>query len=167
MEYQSRQMKWQQGVLVAIRFLIGWHILYEGLFKLIHPEWSALAFLANAQGIFSGIADWVISNPGVLNTVDTLNTWGLIAIGLGLILGLFTGLASLAGCLLLLCYYLFSPPFIGIAPGGLVEGNYLIINKTLIEAVVLLYVAVAPLSRRFGLDMLRPRYRTQTTSHDK
>lgn len=167
MESQSRQLKWQHGVLVALRFLIGWHILYEGLFKLIHPEWSALAFLANAQGFLSGIADWIVSNPGVLSTVDTLNTWGLILIGLGLILGLFTGPASLAGCALLLCYYLFSPPFIGIVAGGPVEGNYLLVNKTLIEAVALLYMALDPLSRRYGLDMLRPRYRTQTASHDK
>ena len=167
MVYRSRQLKWQQGVLVALRFLIGWHILYEGLYKLIHPEWSALAFLANAQGIFSGTAEWIISNPGLLNTVDVLNTWGLILIGLGLILGLFTGLASWAGCALLLFYYLFSPPFIGLAAGGPVEGNYLIINKTLIEAVALLYLAVTPLSRRYGLDMLRPRYRTQNASHEK
>jgi len=160
-------MKWQHRMLIALRFLIGWHILYEGLYKLIHPEWSALAFLANAQGFLSGIAEWIISNPGVLNTVDALNTWGLILIGLGLILGLFTGLASLAGCALLLCYYLFSPPFIGMAAGGPVEGNYLIVNKTLIEAAVLLYLALAPMSRRYGLDMLRPRFRNQTASNDK
>ena len=163
---RSRQMKWQQGVLVALRFLIGWHILYEGLHKLIHPEWSALAFLASAQGIFSGIAEWIISNPGLLNTVDILNTCGLIAIGLGLILGLFTGTASMAGFVLLLLYYLFSPPFIGMALGGPVEGNYLIVNKTLIEAVVLLYLALTPLSRRFGLDMFRKKYHTQASSHD-
>jgi thiosulfate dehydrogenase [quinone] large subunit len=167
MESRSRQLNWQHRILVALRFLIGWHILYEGLYKLIHPEWSAVAFLANAQGFLSGIAEWIISNPGVLNTVDALNTWGLILIGLGLILGLFTGLASLAGCALLLCYYLFSPPFIGMAAGGPVEGNYLIVNKTLIEAAVLLYLALAPLSRRYGLDMFRPRYRTQIASHDK
>jgi hypothetical protein len=53
------------------------------------------------------------------------------------------------------------------AAGGPVEGNYLIVNKTLIEAAVLLYLALAPLSRRYGLDMFRPRYRTQIASHDK
>jgi len=167
MEKFSSQMKWQQGILVALRFAIGWHILYEGIYKLIHPEWSALAFLANAQGFLSGAAEWIISNTGVLTTVDMLNTWGLIAIGLGLILGLFTGPASLAGFALLFCYYLFSPPFIGLAAGGPVEGNYLIINKTLIEAVALLYLAVTPFSRHYGLDMLRPKYRTQTASNDK
>jgi len=143
---------------VSLRILIGWHILYEGLYKLIHPEWSSLAYLANAQGFLSGIAEWMVSSQGVLNTVDALNTWGLIAIGLGLVLGLFTRGAALAGCVLLLLYYLFNPPFIGLAAGGPAEGNYLLVNKTLIEAVALLYIAVTPLSRRFGLDMLRKKY---------
>lgn len=158
MNSPDRQLKWQQGALIGLRFLLGWHILYEGIYKLIHPEWSALAFLANAQGFLSGIADWMVSNQGVLNTVDTLNTWGLIVIGLGLVLGLFVRGAALAGCALLLLYYLFNPPFIGLPPGGPAEGNYLLVNKTLIEAVALLYIAVTPLSRRFGLDMLRKKY---------
>lgn len=158
MNSPDRPLKWQQGVLVSLRFLLGWSILYEGLFKLIHPEWSSVAYLANAQGFLSGIAEWMVSNPGILNTVDVLNTWGLIAIGLGLILGLFTRGAALAGCALLMLYYLFNPPFIGLAAGGPSEGNYLLVNKTLIEAVVLLYIAVTPLSRRFGLDMLRKKY---------
>jgi thiosulfate dehydrogenase [quinone] large subunit len=155
MEILSKQMKWQRGTLVALRIIIGWHILYEGIFKLIHPEWSALGFLANAQWIFSGIADWIISSQGVLTVVDTLNTWGLILIGLGLVLGLFTRISSLAGFVLLMLYYLFNPPFIGMELAGPMEGNYLMVNKTLIEAVALLYMAVTPLSRHFGLDALR------------
>lgn len=161
----SSQMKWQQGTLVALRIIIGWHILYEGIHKLIHPEWSALAFLDNAQWIFSGIADWIISNPALLNTVDAMNTWGLILIGLGLVLGLFTRIASLAGFALLLLYYLFNPPFIGMDVAGSVEGNYLMINKTLIEAVCLLYIAFTPLSRHFGLDMLLFKNH-KTPNHD-
>ena len=155
MEKLSSQMKWQQWTLAVLRIVIGWHILYEGIHKLIHPEWSALAFLDNAQWIFSGLADWIISNPVLLNTVDAMNTWGLILIGLGLVLGLFTRIASLAGFALLLLYYLFNPPFIGMDAMGSVEGNYLMINKTLIEAICLLYIAVTPLSRNFGLDILR------------
>jgi thiosulfate dehydrogenase [quinone] large subunit len=158
MKSPDRPLQWQQGVLVSLRFLLGWHLLYEGLHKLIHPEWSSVAYLANAQGFLSGMAEWIVSSPGVLSTVDALNTWGLIAIGLGLVLGLFTRGAALAGCALLLLYYLFNPPFIGLAAGGPSEGNYLLVNKTLIEAVALLYVAVTPLSRRFGLDMLRKKY---------
>jgi thiosulfate dehydrogenase [quinone] large subunit len=158
MEKLSSQLKWQRGTLVALRIVIGWHILYEGIHKLIHPEWSALAFLDNSQWIFSGIADWIVSGPGILNVVNVLNTWGLILIGLGLVMGLFTRIASLAGFALLMMYYLFNPPFIGMEMTGPVEGNYLMVNKTLIEAVCLLYIAFAPLSRYLGLDMLRPSY---------
>lgn len=162
----SSQMKWQQGTLVALRIIIGWHILYEGIHKLIHPEWSALAFLDNSQWIFSGIADWIVSNPVVLNTVDTMNTWGLILIGLGLVLGLFTRISSLAGFVLLLLYYLFNPPFIASEAMGPVEGNYLMINKTLIEAICLLYITFTPLARNFGLDMLRFKNPKTAPDHD-
>ena len=51
---------------------------------------------------------------GVLNAVDFLNTWGLIAIGLGLILGLFTRAAAISGAILLFVYYLNNPPLIGL-----------------------------------------------------
>lgn len=144
--------KWQSSLLVALRFLIGWHLLYEGLFKLLNPEWSSMAFLAGSEWIFSGIADRIIANPGTLKTVDFLNTFGLIAIGLGLILGLFTRVAAIAGTSLLLLYYLFNPPFIGMDMTVPLEGNYLLVNKTLIEAVVLLLIAVSPAARLFGID---------------
>jgi thiosulfate dehydrogenase [quinone] large subunit len=146
--------KWQIGLLVALRFLIGWHLLYEGIWKLANPQWSSIAFLAESQWIFAGIANWITSSQGVLHTVDFLNTWGLIAIGLGLILGLFTRIAAIAGTVLLGLYYLFQPPFIGVEITVPLEGNYLIVNKNLIEAVMLLLLAVSPASRLFGLDAI-------------
>jgi len=146
--------KWQTGLLVALRFLIGWHLLYEGISKLIHPEWSSIAFLAESKWIFAGLASWITSSQGVLEVVDFLNTWGLIAIGLGLILGLFTRTAAIAGTVLLGLYYLFNPPFIGMGSSLPLEGNYLIVNKNLIEAVMLLLIAVSPASRLYGLDTL-------------
>ena len=146
--------KWQSSLLVALRFLIGWHLLYEGIYKLANPEWSSIAFLSGSEWIFAGIADWIISNPGILNTVDFLNTWGLIAIGLGLVLGLFTRAAAIAGTSLLMLYYLFNPPFIGMGVSVPLEGNYLLVNKNLIEALMLLLIAVSPSARLFGLDIL-------------
>ena len=146
--------KWQSGLLVTLRFLIGWHLLYEGIIKLLNPEWSAYAFLAGSEGIFAGVAGWISSNPGVLSAVDVLNTWGLICIGLGLILGLFTRTAAFAGALLIGLYYLFNPPFIGLGASVPMEGNYLIVNKNLIEAVMLLLIGVSPAARLFGMDAL-------------
>ncbi len=140
--------------MVALRFLIGWHMLYEGIHKLIHPQWSSLGFLSESQWILSGFANWIVSNENILNSVDFLNTWGLIAIGLGLILGLFTRIASISGAALLILYYMMTPPFIGMEPSGAMEGNYLIVNKTLIEAVTLMLLAAFPAARSYGLDSL-------------
>lgn len=150
----QKHLRWQSGLIVALRFLIGWHFLYEGISKLIHPEWTSLGFLMGSKGIFSGIAGWITSNPGVLNTVDFLNTWGLICIGLGLILGLFTRWAAIAGAVLLALYYIFLPPFIGMETAAPQEGNYLIVNKNLIEAFMLLLIAVSPAARKLGVDIL-------------
>jgi thiosulfate dehydrogenase [quinone] large subunit len=150
----SNELKWQTGILIALRFLIGWHLLFEGFSKLLHPEWSSYAFLVESKWIFSGIADWITSNQGILNAVDFMNAWGLTAIGLGLILGLLTRWAAFAGTFLLLLYYLFLPPFIGMDTALPQEGYYLIVNKTLIEATVLLLIALTPAAKKFGLDVL-------------
>jgi len=154
MNKQMEIPKWQTGLLVTLRFLIGWHLLYEGLFKFLKPEWSSAGFLENAQWALAGVANWITSNPDILNVVDLLNTWGLILIGLGLIMGLFTRAAAIAGALLLGLYYLFNPPLVGMLAGAPMEGNYLIVNKNLIEAVMLLLLAVSPAARSYGLDSL-------------
>ena len=146
--------KWQSGLLVTLRFLIGWHLLYEGIVKLLNPQWSAIAFLAQSEGPFAGVAAWMVSDPGILSVVDFLNAWGLVAIGLGLVLGLFTRAAAFAGAALIGLYYLFNPPFIGMGASVPMEGNYLIVNKNLIEAVTLLLIGVSPAARLFGLDTL-------------
>ncbi|NMC37658.1 MAG: DoxX family membrane protein [Bacteroidales bacterium] len=149
----------QMTALVILRFLIGWHILYEGFSKLLIPNWSSLSFLQESKWIMSGFSNWIISNANVLNVVDFLNTWGLIAIGLALILGLFTRLAAICGAVLLLIYYLNNPPLIGLEYTLPTEGSYLIVSKTLIEAAALVVLAVFPSGLFFGLDMLIKRHR--------
>ncbi|MCW8925382.1 MAG: DoxX family membrane protein [Xanthomonadales bacterium] len=157
MNTQTNISKWQYGWLVTLRFLIGWHLLYEGIFKFLKPEWSSYGFLDGSQWVLAGVADWITSSSAVLNVVDQLNTWGLIAIGLGLILGLFTRAAAIAGAILLGLYYLFYPPLVGLTPSAPMEGNYLIVNKNLIEAAMLALIAVSPAARMYGLDSLFAR----------
>ncbi len=149
----------QMTALVILRFLIGWHILYEGFSKLLIPNWSSLSFLQESKWIMSGFSNWIISHANVLNAVDFLNTWGLIAIGLALILGLFTRLASICGAALLFIYYLNNPPLIGLEYTLPTEGSYLIVSKTLIEAAALVVLAVFPTGMFFGLDMLIKKHR--------
>ncbi len=140
--------------LVLLRFLIGWHILYEGFAKLMNPNWSASGFLKESQWILSGFAQWIVSDPAVLGAVDFLNTWGLIAIGFGLILGLFFKVAAISGALLLLVYYLNCPPLVGLEYSLPADGNNLVVDKTLIEAVALVVLALFPTGKIFGLDGL-------------
>ena len=148
----------QVYALVALRIIIGWHILFEGFSKLLNPFWSSSGFLSESKWILSGFSHWIVSHAGVLNMVDILNTWGLIAIGIGLILGLFTRVAAISGAILLFVYYLNNPPLIGLEYSVPTEGSYLIVSKTLIEAVALVALAVFPSGMFAGLDMLVSRY---------
>lgn len=149
----------ERYVLVGLRILIGWHLLFEGFSKLLMPDWSSVSFLMESKWILKGFANWIISNSDILNIVDFLNTWGLLAIGLGLMLGLFTRVAAISGAILLFVYYLNNPPLIGLEYNVPVEGNYLIVNKTLIEAAALVVLAVLPTGSFAGIDILVLRLR--------
>lgn len=152
----------QITILVILRLVVGWHILYEGLAKLLNPGWSSFGFLSESKWILTGFADWVLSNKAILDIVDFLNIWGLIAIGLGLVLGLFTRLAAYAGVLLLLLYYMTNPPFIGMEYILPTEGSNLIINKLFIEIIALLVLAIFPAHKKFGLDSLLDKCRIKS-----
>jgi thiosulfate dehydrogenase [quinone] large subunit len=141
----------QLSFLVLLRWLIGWHILYEGLVKVTNPAWSAKGYLASADGFFAGFFHSLAQNEGLLRIVDSLNMWGLVIIGACLLLGLFSSLFSIAGAVLLFMYYLAHPPMFAESPVP-VEGNYLFVNKTLIEACALVVLALFPTHQRIGIQ---------------
>ena len=145
--------KIQISVLVILRVLIGWQFLNEGLLKLLNPAWSAERFLLESKGFMASTFISIANNSTTMEVVDFLNVWGLIAIGLGLILGLFSRFAAVSGAILLILYYLAQPPFIGFTYSMPLEGHYLIVNKTLIEASALLILAFFPCGQ-IGLDRL-------------
>ena len=140
--------------MVALRILIGWHFLYEGLLKLGDPTWTAAGYLEQSRYILPGLFHWMAESPGVLAFVDFVNIWGQIFIGLGLMLGLFTRIASIAGAVLLAMFYLANPPFITSTYGSGLEGHYLFIDKNLIECIALVAVALLPTGHYLGLDKL-------------
>jgi len=142
----------QLTMLVVLRVLIGWHFLYEGLSKLVNPDWSSVAFLLDSKGFLSSFFYSLASNPDVLRAVDFLNMWGLVLIGLGLILGLFSRISIVAGIALLGMYYLSHPPMAGYSYSVPSEGAYLWINKNLIEMVALAVLLVFPTWKKIGID---------------
>jgi uncharacterized membrane protein YphA (DoxX/SURF4 family) len=144
----------QQWGLIILRVIIGWHFLYEGITKLMEKGWSAESYLANTRGLLSGIFHAMASNPGVMETVNFLNVWGLILIGLGLFTGFLARSAVYAGILLLSFYYIAYPPFQGLNFGAPQEGHYLLIDKTFIELVALIVLVLFPFTLNIGIGSL-------------
>ena len=155
-------MKWKKSIyskgqltmLTILRMLIGWHFLYEGMVKLWNPGWSAAGYLNDSAGLFAPLFQSMAGNPSVLGVVDVLNVWGLILIGLSLLLGLFTRLGTIGGMILLAFYYLSHPALIGVQYALPSEGSYLWVNKNLLELFALGVLLVFPTGRIIGLDRL-------------
>lgn len=141
---------WQFGILLITRMVIGWHFLYEGIVKLINPEWTSASYLLSSRWLLSDMFHNMATNEGILNVVDFLNIWGLILIGLALFIGIFVRLAAFSGIALLLLYYIANPPFIE-TPGVPLEGSYMIVNKNVIEMFALLIVASFPTSLNLNI----------------
>lgn len=148
----KKYSKNQITFLVILRVFIGWHFLYEGIVKALRGSWSAIGYLMDSQGIFKVFFNAIAQNPYILKIVDFFNVYSLIIIGLFLILGLFTKITTLSGVALLSLYYLSHPPFIGAEYALPMEGNYLWIDKNLIEIAALLVLVVFPTGKIIGLD---------------
>jgi len=84
--------------------------------------------------------------------LDDLAKWGITAIGVGLLFGLFTRVWCVAGIGFLVMTYLAAPPWPWLPSPPPSEGNPLFINKNLIEAIALLVVLCHPTGRWLGLD---------------
>ena len=151
---ETNYSNFQLTSLVVLRVLIGWHLLYEGVVKLANPNWSSSAYLKDSKWIFSGIFNWIAENPDVLSVVDFINMWALTIIGAALIAGLFTKYAAIGAAGLLGLYFLAAPPFIGLSYTIPFEGNYLFVNKNLIEIAALIVLLLFPTSQIIGLDRL-------------
>jgi len=143
---------WQLWSLVILRVAIGWHFLYEGITKLLNPDWSSLGYLMDSKGLFEGLFHAIAGNAAVLNVMDFLNVWGLLLIGAGLIVGMFSRVAAISGIVLLAFYYLSHPSIIGVTYAIPTEGSYLWVNKNLLELLALWVLVLFPTSNMLGID---------------
>jgi uncharacterized membrane protein YphA (DoxX/SURF4 family) len=105
-----------------------------------------------------------------VDRIDLITRYGLTAVGVCLILGLFTRTACLGGAAFLLMFYLTMPPFPGVPENLRAEGHYLFVNKNLIEMLALLALATTRSGCWAGLDgilcFLNPlRWRARHDDH--
>jgi len=147
----------QMICIVFLRVVIGWHFLYEGVYKFIKTGWSASGYLKLSKGPLAGLFNWMANTADVLTVVNFMNMWGLTLIGLGLILGCFTRFSAICGAFMVLLFYMANPPFIGYFSSTALEGNYLIVNKNLVEIAGLLVIAVTYSGRYLGFDRILHR----------
>ncbi|MFT4223246.1 DoxX family membrane protein [Dysgonomonas sp.] len=146
--YSRPQTFW----LVALRLLIGWHFLYEGIVKILNSGWTAYPYLMDSHGFLSNLFHGIAENPQILAISNIINIYGLTLIGLGLILGCFSRVASIGGIVFLALYYLSHPPFIGAEYMMPTEGSYLWVDKNVIEIGALMVLIYFPTSQIIGLD---------------
>lgn len=138
--------------LVTLRTLIGWYFLYEGLIKLLNPHWTSFGYLKDSKGWFAPVFDLLTSHEWLMSLVDFMNIYGLIIIGLFLILGFFARYAKFGAIAFLSLYYLSHPPLIEVNYMLPTEGSYLWVDKNLIMLCALVVLLLFPSSKHIGLD---------------
>jgi thiosulfate dehydrogenase [quinone] large subunit len=161
----------QRTTLVILRTLIGWHFLYEGYTKLLYPawgqngvplpHWSSAAYLKAATGPLAPLFRWMGDVPWI-GSLDLAVALALTAVGISLMLGLFTQLGCGGAFALLAMFYLSAIPTGG--PEMRAEGTYLIVNKNLIEACAVVVLFAFRTGRIAGLDRLWMRSQPATAS---
>jgi thiosulfate dehydrogenase [quinone] large subunit len=161
-EIVNRLSSLQQFVLVALRTAIGWHFLYEAYYKITSPAWSPIGgpltpwtsagYLRGASGPLAKLFQWMITKWGTL-WIDRTVKVALLLIGISLLLGLFSRFGAAAALFFLGMFYLLYVPTLGV-PQPNAEGTYLIVNKTLIEAIAVSVLLVFDTGRIAGLDLL-------------
>lgn len=89
-----------------------------------------------------------------LEWMDRITRWGLFVVGLTLMFGLFTRLSCFGAAFFLLNTYLNTPAFPWLPVSPMSEGNYVYVNKNVIEMLALVALMFTNSGKWFGLDGL-------------
>ena len=137
----------QKLSLFLLRISLGLLFFYAGITKVLNPNWSAAGYLNSAK-TFSGFYHWLASSS-LLPFVNFINEWGLLLLGVSLILGLFVRWSSIGGILLMILYYLpilrFPYP----------DANSYIVDQHIIFIFVLVVFIAFNAGKAWGLDSKR------------
>lgn len=144
----------QLFALVALRVVIGWYFLYEGLAKVFTPNWTAYGYLMDSKGFFAPLYESLAGNPTLMGVADFINIWGLVLVGLLLILGLFERIGYIGAGLFLILYFLSHPPLLNADYLLPPEGSYLWVDKNLVMLVATAVLFWFPTAKIIGLDRI-------------
>jgi thiosulfate dehydrogenase [quinone] large subunit len=135
-------MKAQQWSIFILRVVLGWYMLADGLLIVFTPNWSAAGFLNSAK-TFPAFYAW-FGQAGNLWWVNPLNEWGIVLVGVAMILGIGVRPAAWGGAALLILYYFphYAFPF-QLQYGWVVEEH-------IVYAAAFVVVALSPYAEFFG-----------------
>ena len=133
----------QKIALFLLRISLGWLFFYAGITKVLNPEWSAVGYLTKAKS-FGWLFGW-LATPSVLPIVNFVNEWGLVLLGVSLILGIGVRLSSILGAILMFLYYI---------PLGFPHPNphSFIVDEHVVYALALILFANLKAGRVWGLE---------------
>lgn len=94
----------EKGSIFLLRITLGWMFFYAGITKVLDPTWSAAGYLKGAK-TFPLFYNWLLQ-PNILPVINFINEWGLVLLGVSLIIGLGIRLSSILGSVLMILYYL-------------------------------------------------------------
>ena len=134
-----------------LRILIGWHFLHEGISKILQPGWTSQPYLLDSKGPIAAFYFWIAHHQSLTQIAELANIVLLISIGLLLSIGLLEKPASIGAMVLLGFYYFSHPPFPGITYALPPEGNYLFVDKNLIELAAAWLLYQLPTGQYLGL----------------
>ena len=133
----TQRIKYGDYALLALRLAVGWLYFYAGLSKFLEPGWTAAGYLKGASGPF---AQFFLSMSGSV-MVDFLVKWGLLLIGLAIIIGIVTRFAAFWGVVITLLFYFSQFP----PQHGMVEEHIVYIAAFIV-------LAATGIGRLFGID---------------
>ncbi len=134
-------------IYFLLRVSLGWLMFYAGLVKVLNPKWSAKEYLMAAKTFPEFYHSLALDN--IIAITNFLNEWGLVLIGVSLILGLFVRISTIFGALLMLLYYfpILTFPYVG--------KLYYIVDDHIIYILAFLTLFVIEAGKYWGLDSYR------------
>jgi len=128
--------KRQNLVVAAVRFALGWHLAYLGIWALTSTwDYSWAGCFRCAHWLFGG-ALRAVGHSAAMGAVDACLAWGLLGAGVLLILGRLVRPAAVFGILYLALMYVLNPPHFGHTG----ESHFLYVDRNVVEMLMLVCV---------------------------
>jgi thiosulfate dehydrogenase (quinone) large subunit len=129
--------------ILLLRVSMGFLMLYAGLSKVVNPEWSSAFYLKNAK-TFSSFYTYLL-NSGFLNEINFATKWGMLLIGISLIIGIGVRIASFFGIILMMLLYF---PILRFPYAG---EHAFIVDEHIIYSFVFLFFIFVKAGEYYGL----------------